>query len=231
MTLIFRRGTFPRSLWSGTIIRRSELGGLCLIIDRDLLRVGPEQAMLQALAAGVRFFQYRDKNGTRKSIYEASVRLAGTAAQAKACFIVNDHADIAAASGADGVHLGQDDLPIEYARKLLGNDKLIGISTHSLEQAGAAEAAGADYIGFGPIFKTSTKDAGRTQGIRTLAMVRKAVVLPVIAIGGVNQANVEFILRAGADGAAVISAVLSTGDIQRASEEMLRIMKRSGGNP
>jgi len=187
--------------------------------------------MQQAIAAGVRFFQYRDKKGTRKSIYETSVRLAGMAAQAKACFVVNDHADIAAAAGSDGVHLGQDDLPIEFARKLLGNDKLIGISTHSLEQAMAAEAAGADYIGFGPVFKTSTKDAGTTQGIRSLAVVRNSIAIPVIAIGGINQANVEFVLRAGADGAAVISAVLSTGDVQRASEEMLRIMKKAGGNP
>jgi thiamine-phosphate pyrophosphorylase len=187
--------------------------------------------MQQALAAGVRFFQYRDKKGTRKSIYETAVRLAGIAAQAKACFIVNDHADIAAASGADGVHLGQDDLPIEYARKLLGNDKRIGISTHSLAQARSAEAAGADYIGFGPILRTSTKDAGTTQGVRNLIVVRNSINIPVIAIGGINQANAEFVLRAGADGAAVISAVLSTGDIQRASEEMLRIMRKSGGNP
>lgn len=185
--------------------------------------------MQQALAAGVRFFQYRDKNGTRKSIYETSARLAEIAVQAKARFIVNDHADIAVAAGADGVHLGQDDLPIADARKVLGSGRLIGISTHSPEQAREAEAAGADYIGFGPLFRTSTKDAGATQGIGNLASVRDAVSLPIIAIGGINQANVEFVLRAGADGAAVISAVLSTNDIQRASEEMLRLMKNAGG--
>jgi thiamine-phosphate pyrophosphorylase len=126
---------------------------------------------------------------------------------------------------------GQDDLPIEYARKLLGNDKCIGISTHSLDQARRAEAAGADYIGFGPIFRTSTKDAGTMQVIRNLTMIRNSINIPVIAIGGINQANVEFVLRAGADGAAVISAVLSTDDIHRASEEMLRIIRKSGGNP
>lgn len=187
--------------------------------------------MRRALAAGIRFFQYRDKNGNRRSIYEASARLAGIAAEAKARFIVNDHADIAAATGADGVHLGQDDLPIADARKVLGSGKLIGISTHSPEQAQEAEAAGADYIGFGPLFRTSTKDAGPTQGIGNLATVRSTVTIPVIAIGGINQANLEFVLRAGADGAAVISAILSTNDIQRASEEMLRIMKSAGGNP
>ncbi len=123
----------------------------------------------------------------------------------KRCFIVNDHADIAAAVDADGVHLGQDDLPIEFARKLLGKDKLIGISTHSLEQARAAEAAGADYIGFGPIFTTSTKDAGQTQGIQNLTIIKNSVAIPVIAIGGINQANVQVIAQAGADGVAVIS--------------------------
>jgi thiamine-phosphate pyrophosphorylase len=179
--------------------------------------------MRQALAAGVKFFQYRSKNGARKSIYETSLMLSRMARNEKVCFIVNDHADIAAAVDADGVHLGQDDLPIEFARKLLGRDKLIGISTHSLEQAREAEAAGADYIGFGPIFKTSTKDAGQTQGIQNLAIVKNSVAVPVIAIGGINQANVQFIAQAGADGAAVISVVLAAPDIRFAAEQLVDI--------
>ncbi len=179
--------------------------------------------MRQALAAGVKFFQYRSKNGSRKSIYENSLVLSQIAGNAKACFIINDHADIAAAVGADGVHLGQDDLPIEFARKLLGRDKFIGISTHSLEQARAAEVAGADYIGFGPIFKTSTKDAGQTQGVRNLTIIKKAVAVPVIAIGGINQANLQFVAQAGADGAAVISVVLSAPDIRSAAEQLVGI--------
>jgi thiamine-phosphate pyrophosphorylase len=197
--------------------------GLCLILDQDLLRVSPEQAMQQALAAGVKSFQYRSKNGARKDIYETALMLAQIAGNAKACFIVNDHADIAAAVDADGVHLGQDDLPIEFARKLLGRNKLIGISTHSLEQARAAEAAGADYLGFGPIFKTSTKDAGQTQGIENLTIVKSAVAVPVIAIGGINQANIQFVAQAGADGAAVISVVLAAPDIRLAAEQLISI--------
>jgi thiamine-phosphate pyrophosphorylase len=181
--------------------------------------------MRQALAGGVKFFQYRSKNGPRKGIYETSLMLSQIAGNAKACFIINDHADIAAAVGADGVHLGQDDLPIEFARKLLGRDKLIGISTHSLEQARAAEAAGADYIGFGPIFKTSTKDAGQTQGVRNLTIIKNSVAVPVIAIGGINQANLQFIAQAGADGAAVISGVLLAPDIEAAAEQLVSIWK------
>jgi thiamine-phosphate pyrophosphorylase len=179
--------------------------------------------MQQALAVGVRFFQYRSKGGTRKSIYEHSLQLAQLARGSGALFIVNDHADIAAAVDADGVHLGQDDLPIEFARKLLGSAKLIGISTRNPEQARAAEAAGADYIGFGPIFKTSTKDAGPTQGIRNLAIIRNSTTVPVIAIGGINQANVQFVAQAGADGAAVISGVLSAPDMSSAAKQLLGI--------
>ena len=127
-------------------------------------------------------------------------------------FIVNDHADIAKAVDADGVHLGQDDLPVEYGRKVLGEGKLIGISTHSVEQAREAEAAGADYIGFGPLFPTTTKDAGSYQGAEKLRLLRNAVTLPVLAIGGITPDNLAEVMQAGADGVAVISAVLSAPD-------------------
>jgi len=178
--------------------------------------------MQQALDAGVKFFQYRNKDGARKGIYETALMLARTARNAQARFIVNDHADIAAAVDANGVHLGQDDLPIEFARKLLGKNKLIGISTHSLEQAMAAEAAGADYIGFGPIFPTTTKNAGQTQGILNLSIIRQTVTLPVIAIGGIKHSNVQAVISSGADGVAVVSAILSAGNITTAAENMLR---------
>jgi len=179
--------------------------------------------MRQGLAAGVRFFQYRCKNATRRSIYETSVLLARISRDAGALFIVNDHADVAAAADADGVHLGQDDLPIEYGRRVLGVGKIIGASTHTVAQARAAEAAGADYIGFGPIFKTSTKDAGQTQGIGNLSIIKHSVAIPVIAIGGVNQANLQFVAQSGADGAAVISVVLKAPDITIAAGQLVRL--------
>lgn len=190
-----------------------------------MLRVGPEQALSRAIDAGVRFFQYRNKSGPRRSIYETSLRLVRLTRSAGALFVVNDHADIAAAIEADGVHLGQDDLPIEYARKLLGKNKLIGVSTHSPDQAEAAERGGADYIGFGPLFPTSTKDAGPSQGTRNLSVVKQTVLIPVIAIGGINRTNAQDVMRAGADGVAVISAVLSAPDIKQAAEEMLKIIR------
>ena len=178
--------------------------------------------MQQGLAAGVRFFQYRSKKASRRSIYDISVLLAPIARDAGALFIVNDHADIAAAANADGVNLGQDDLPLEYARSILSSGKIIGVSTHNIAQARAAEAAGADYIGFGPIFKTSTKDAGHTQGIGNLTVIKHSVAIPVIAIGGINQANMQFVAQIGAAGAAVISIVLSAPDITFAADQLVR---------
>jgi len=183
--------------------------------------------MSQALEAGVRFFQYRSKHGTMREIYETSLQLVPLARKAGALFIVNDHADIARAVDADGVHLGQDDLPIEHARNLLGSGKLIGISTHSPDQAKTAEAGGADYIGFGPVFRTSTKDAGPAQGIIAVPVIKRTVSVPVIAIGGITLANVGEVIRAGADGVAVISSVLSAPDRKIAAAQMMREIQRN----
>ena len=184
--------------------------------------------MRQALDAGVRFFQYRSKGASRRSIYEVSALLAQIARDAGALFIVNDHADIAAAIDADGVHLGQDDLPIPFARKLLGKEKIIGISTHDLDQAVAAETAGAEYIGFGPLFTTATKDAGKPQGIQALSSIKQVVTIPVIAIGGINHSNVQDVIRSGADGVAVISAILSAENITAAVEKMVKSISEVG---
>jgi len=127
--------------------------------------------------------------------------------------IVNDRLDIALAAQADGVHLGQDDLPLQVARKLMGT-KLVGISTHNVEQARAAESGGADYIGFGPIFGTWTKQTGYTpRGLAMLSEVRQAIKVPIIAIGGITEANVIQVWQSGADGAAMISDLLHAEDI------------------
>jgi thiamine-phosphate pyrophosphorylase len=183
--------------------------------------------MHAAISAGIRFFQYRSKHSSRRDIYDTSLGLAAIARKSGALFIVNDHADIAAACGAHGVHLGQDDLPLTDARRLTGPDMFIGISTHSREQARNAEAAGADYIGFGPVFPTTTKDAGRTQGIGAVTSIRQAVSIPVIAIGGITRDNLEAVLNAGADGIAVISAILRSPDIGRAAAELAAVTNKS----
>ncbi len=184
--------------------------------------------MISALAAGVRFFQYRYKNGSRRAIYETALQLASRARQSGALFIVNDYADIAAAAEADGVHLGQDDLSLEHARKLLGSKKLIGISTHSREEALAAQAGGADYIGFGSIFPTATKDTTVLQGCARLSEIKQAVSIPIVAIGGINHGNVGDVIMAGADGVAVISAILNAPDIKQAAEAMMTLIRKAG---
>jgi thiamine-phosphate pyrophosphorylase len=183
--------------------------------------------MAQALSAGVRFFQYRNKSGSRRSIYDAAHQLAGIARHSDALFILNDHPDIAAAVEADGVHLGQDDLPIAAARKLLGAGKIIGISTHSREQAVLAGLSGADYIGFGPIFPTRTKDAGEVQGVETLKQIKQSVTIPVIAIGGITHENCGVVLQAGADGVAVISAVLAAVNLQESARRIIKVITES----
>lgn len=193
------------------------------------MRTGAEHAVAQALAGGVRLFQYRNKRGSRKDVYETSMRLARLIRSAGAVFIVNDHADIAASVEADGVHLGQEDLPLEYARNLLGPAKVIGISTHSLEQAEAAQEDGADYIGFGPVFPTSTKDAGPVQGIDNLKLVRRKITVPLFAVGGITQKNVRDVIKAGADGVAVITGILSAPDIAAASADMIGEIRKAEG--
>ncbi len=144
--------------------------------------------------------------------------------EAGAVFVVNDHADIAAAVDADGVHLGQDDLPIEQARRILGGAKIIGISTHSPAEARDAEKAGANYIGFGTIFPTETKDTGILQGVDAIKEIRQAVSIPIVAIGGINLANARSVIAAGADGIAVISAILKAPDLRSAAAALVHIV-------
>lgn len=147
--------------------------------------------------------------------------------EAGARLIINDHADIAAAVGADGVHLGQDDLPLGDARLLLGPERIIGISTHSPEQAMAAQAGGADYIGFGPVFPTSTKDAGLALGTDALRTVCSMVTLPVLAIGGITVDTAGRAVLAGAAGVAVISGILAAKNRQTASRDLISAIEQT----
>ncbi|HXX56382.1 MAG TPA: thiamine phosphate synthase [Thermodesulfovibrionales bacterium] len=196
--------------------------GLYFITDRRVSGRTPEDMTLAAVKAGVRWVQYREKEKSRRDIYQDAAKLRRITADYRATFIVNDHADIALAVDADGVHLGQDDLPLKEARKVMG-ERIIGISTHSLKEAQAAAAGGADYIGFGPLFPTKTKDAGTPRGIEKLMQVRGEVSLPVVAIGGIATENLRSVLDAGADAVAVASAIL-IGDIAVNVAAFLRVL-------
>ena len=200
------------------------LGGLCFITDRKVSELSFEDMTRKVLMKGVHWIQFREKEKSRRKICEKAISLRRLTKNYDAVLIVNDFPDIAMCSGADGVHLGQDDLPLKEARKIMGRNRIIGISTHSLEQATVAEKDGADYIGFGPIFPTLTKDAGRPKGIDMLREVKRQVSIPVVAIGGINLANISSVLQTGIDAVAVASAIL-TGDIEENTSRFMDYLK------
>jgi thiamine-phosphate pyrophosphorylase len=190
------------------------IGRLHVLTDTLLQRRFSHTELAEmAIAGGADAIQFRQKEGSTRDMIEIAARMKAICRKAGAAFIVNDRIDIAIASNADGVHLGQGDLPIPLARRLLGNDKIIGGSAGSPEEAMRCVREGADYIGFGPVFNTMSKDdAGAAKGIEGMKALLKDVRAPVIAIGGINAGNLPEVIRAGAYGVAVISAVCCTDD-------------------
>ncbi|TAJ07441.1 MAG: thiamine phosphate synthase [Nitrospirae bacterium] len=177
----------------------------------------PEELLREAASAGVRLFQYRNKTDSALTVYRQALHLRQVAADVQALFIINDRCDLALAVEADGVHLGQDDLPVPLARSLMGPDKLIGISTHREADVQSAIAGGADYLGFGPIFSTASKrDHEPVVGLEELRRIRTLTRLPIFAIGGITANNVAAVVEAGADGVAVISALAQAADVPAA---------------
>ena len=201
--------------------------GLYLILDPEVAGARSLTELTKtALAAGVRAFQLRVKTPATRTFYELAATLCPLVQKGGGTFLVNDRCDIASAVGADGVHLGQEDLPLADARAILGPGKLIGISTHNLNQAREAEGGGADYIGFGPIFPTTTKEnPDPVVGVAGLREVRAKVRIPIVAIGGINAGNIAEVVTAGADCAAVVSAVLAAPDPQAAITELIKKFK------
>ncbi|MEW6674618.1 MAG: thiamine phosphate synthase [Nitrospirota bacterium] len=201
-------------------------GGLCFITDRRSCNLTCEEMCLAVLRSGVKWIQYRDKDRTRGEFYNEALRLRRVTRDFNAILVINDQSDIAIAVDADGVHLGQDDLPLKEAQRIIGRDRIIGISTHSLEQAIEAERGGADYIGFGPVFHTTTKDAGAPRGISMLREIKEQVHIPLIAIGGINLTNLESVLDAGADAIAVATGILKGNITENTNRFMDIICKR-----
>lgn len=182
---------------------------LYLITDTKIAGLSHVQIARRAMDAGIRTIQLREKDLSKKIIFKEALRIRELTNRVRATFIINDYIDVALTVNADGIHLGQDDMPLKEARGIMGKGKIIGISTHSLNQAIKAQEGGADYIGFGPMYHTTTKDAGRPKGVRALRTVRKNIHIPIVAIGGITWENVNEVLDAGADAAAVGSGILS----------------------
>ena len=194
---------------------------LYVIIDkkfakaRDLVYIAGE-----AIAGGADVIQLRDKESAAGEIVEAGRAIRKAIGKNKVAFIVNDRPDIALAVGADGVHLGQDDMPVMAARSILGKDKIIGLSTHSLEQAAEAQNSGADYIGVGPVFSTPTKPGYKAVGLELIKKVKNISRVPFVVIGGIDESNIDDVIAAGGSRVAVVRAVCAAEDIREAAKRL-----------
>jgi thiamine-phosphate pyrophosphorylase len=195
------------------------LGGLYIILDPSVRPDRPLIEVLDAAAAGgARMFQYRNKTAPMKEAFAEAGMLRRRARDLDVLFLVNDRCDLALAIDADGVHLGQADLPYANARQLLGPQRCIGISTHTAAQVEEADRLKPDYIGFGPIFAPASKaDHDPVVGVEGLRHIRPLTSLPVFAIGGIQASHVRTLLDAGANGIAVISAVCGAPDVAAAA--------------
>jgi len=191
---------------------------LYLCTDRLLSMGRPiTEAVEQALAGGVTMVQVREKDASTREFYEVALKIQKLTRKYHVPLVVNDRIDIALAIGAEGLHLGQTDMPLGVARRLVGKEMFIGISASTVEEAAEAARGGADYLGVGAVFYTGSKEIAGTIGLEGLRAVCGAVEIPTVAIGGVSAQNTREILAAGADGIAVISAILSQPDIKRAA--------------
>jgi thiamine-phosphate pyrophosphorylase len=209
--------------------RKAGIGRLHLLTDVVLQsRFSHEDLARLGIAGGADTIQLREKGGSTRRMIEVAKRMATVCRQAGVPLIVNDRIDVAIAAEADGVHLGQSDFPIPLARELLGQDKLIGGSAASLEEARICLAEGADYVGFGPVYVTGSKaDAGPVSGPTVLKQVVETIPLPMIAIGGITVENVPEVMKAGAYGIAVISAICCQIDPEGATRALREALERS----
>lgn len=206
---------------------RQRISGVYLIIDPELL-AGRDEAEVarQAIAGGAKVIQLRDKLRPRLQVLEAARRIKEACDGGGTLFIVNDYLDVAVAADADGLHLGQTDLPLPQARRLLPQSKLLGGSTATLEEALRAQEHGVDYVAVGSIYPTSSKNVTRPVSLDLLRRVKQSVSVPVVAIGGITADNVAPVIEAGADAVAVITAVLSAPDVAQATARLAAQFKR-----
>lgn len=200
---------------------------LCVITDRQQTGGRPlREVVAAALRGGARAVQLREKDLPPRDLYPLALELRALTRQYGARLLINDRIDVALAVEADGVQLTTASLPAAAARRLLGPERLIGVSTHNLSEARAAAEGGADFLVFGPIFFTPSKAPyGEPVGLDALRAVRGAVGLPILAIGGIKKTNLDQVMEAGANGIAVISAVIAASDPTAASRELLAALQ------
>lgn len=200
---------------------------LYLVVSSDLtLGRSVMDVVKKALEGGADVIQMREKNIPGRGLVELGEMIRKETKNYKADFIVNDRVDVALAVKADGVHIGQDDIPLEYVRKIIGNEMFVGLSAATREEALEAGKKGVDYIGLGPIFKTASKTdtAVNEIGLEGLKEIRQFLNTPLVAIGGIDHKNAHKVIESGADSIAVISAVTSAEDIKKATQELKKII-------
>lgn len=199
---------------------------LYLVTDRDVLvNADIYTDVEEAIKGGVTLVQIREKSIGTLEFYNLAVRLKIITDKYKIPLIINDRLDIAQAIDAAGVHLGQSDMPADIARRILGNNKIIGVSTETLKQAQKAERQGADYVGVGAMFPTTTKDDASAVTVNCLKEIKDGISIPVIAIGGISEKNVAQLKRANIDGIAVVSAILGKKSVKIAAEKLCVLIK------
>lgn len=205
--------------------------GLYLLTGEDISAGRSTLEIVEkAIEGGVQTIQLREKKMSAGQLVRLGKKLRVITRENGVALIINDRVDVALAVGADGVHLGQDDFPIEEARKLLGNRAILGLSVDNVEEAVKAERAGADYVGLGPIYRTMTKtDTGPVIGPESIREVKDRIGIPVVAIGGIHMENAPAALRAGADSLAVITAVTEARDITGAARDLTNLIRQYGG--
>jgi thiamine-phosphate pyrophosphorylase len=201
---------------------------LCFIADSEAA-AGSDvlELVAEAVKGGATIIQLRGKNWISRDLLDLGLKAVRLLRPEKVPVIINDRVDIALACEADGVHLGQDDMPIFHARKLLGKNRIIGLSAATVEEAEAAEKSGADYIGAGPVFSTlSKRNLGPLLGLDGLRAIRRKVQIPVLAIGGISMGNAFDVVSAGADGLAVISAITAAPNPKKAATELIETIEK-----
>ena len=204
---------------------RLVLPRLYVILDATLLPISAQDCALELAGAGVRLMQYRDKTASARELLDTSRSLASLLSPLGASFIVNDRPDVAVLAGADGVHVGQEDLAAEQARSLVGAKKWVGVSTHNLQQFREAAATSADYIAVGPIFSTLSKaNPDPVVGTELIRRVRALTDKPIVAIGGITVDTAASVIEAGADSVAVIGDILRAPDRARRARQYLEVL-------
>lgn len=197
---------------------------LYLVTDRTLMSTATlQEAVEQAVLGGVTMVQLREKNAAALEFYRLAKEVKVITDKYHIPLIVNDRIDVALAVDAAGVHVGQTDIPPRIARKLIGKDKLLGVSASSLQEAVKAQADGADYLGVGAMLPTRTKKDARYVSMDELQKIRKEIHIPIVAIGGIRKENAYRFRQCGADGVAVVSAIIARPDIRQAAEELITV--------